>query len=75
MATYLLGQHTEVRMGLKLLRRTGQTILIGDDIELTFYKLKNGKALVEIEAPDGVSIRRGEVAYKCRKRPETIDTD
>lgn len=45
---------------LVLARRSGESIRIGEDIEITIRDLKNGKATIVVQAP-GKSIRRGEL--------------
>ena len=46
---------------LVLTRRTKQSIMIGDDIELTVLSVSGEKVRIGIEAPDDVSIFRKEV--------------
>ena len=48
-------------MGLSLTRRVGDKIYIGDDIELEIIRVKGGKVIICIEAPDDTRILRGEV--------------
>lgn len=46
---------------LVLTRRTKQSIMIGDDIELTVLSVSGEKVRIGIEAPDEVPIFRTEV--------------
>jgi carbon storage regulator len=46
---------------LVLARKQGQTIVIDDRIKITVLKVKGSAVRVGIEAPDEVSIRRGEL--------------
>lgn len=46
---------------LCLTRRDGQSILIGDDIEVTAVESVNGKTRLLIEAPKSVRVHRREV--------------
>ena len=49
---------------LVLTRRPGQTITIGDDIQLTVVALTGGGVRLGIKAPPAVTIMRGELV--CR---------
>lgn len=46
---------------LVLTRRSGETILIGDDIEITVLAVDGNQVRVGIEAPEDVKILRGEL--------------
>jgi carbon storage regulator len=46
---------------LILTRRTGETILIGDDIEIIILAVDGGQTRVGIEAHEDVKILRGEL--------------
>jgi carbon storage regulator len=46
---------------LVLARKQGQTIVIDDRIKITVLKVKGSAVRVGIDAPDEVSIRRGEL--------------
>ena len=46
---------------LVLTRRTGETILIGDDIEITVLVVDGNQIRVGIDAPEDVRILRGEL--------------
>jgi carbon storage regulator len=48
-------------MGLSLSRKVGDKIYIGTDIELEIIRVKGGKVIICIEAPDDTRILRGEV--------------
>ena len=51
-------------MGLSLSRKVGDKIYIGtdtDQVELEIIRVKGGKVIICIEAPEDVRIRRGEV--------------
>ena len=48
-------------MGLSLTRKVGDKIYIGTDVELEIIRVKGGKVIICIEAPEDVRIRRGEV--------------
>ena len=46
---------------LILTRRPGETILIGDDIEVTVMRISGNQVRIGIEAPEDVHIVRGEL--------------
>jgi carbon storage regulator len=46
---------------LVLSRKEKQTILVGDDIEITICRVSGRRVTIGLRAPDEVSIRRGEV--------------
>lgn len=50
---------------LVLTRKTQEVIHIGKDITVTVYQCKNGRVRLAIEAPQDVSIRRGELEKKA----------
>jgi carbon storage regulator len=51
---------------LILTRRVGETIKIGDDIEITVLGIKGNQVRVGIDAPDDVSIHREEIYDKIQ---------
>ena len=46
---------------LVLSRKEKQTILVGDDIEITICRVSGRRVTIGLRAPSDVSIRRGEV--------------
>ena len=46
---------------LVLTRRSGETILIGDDIEITILAVDGSQVRVGVDAPEDVKILRGEL--------------
>ena len=46
---------------LTLTRRAGESIAIGDDVEITVVDIGRGKVRLAIRAPRGLSIHRAEV--------------
>lgn len=55
---------------LVLSRKTGERILIGDDIEIVVNWIKADKVSIGIEAPREVNIRREEVPSKEKRNGE-----
>lgn len=56
---------------LILTRRIGETIMIGDDIEITVLNIQGNEARLGIHAPINVSVDREEVRIK--KNAEKAD--
>jgi carbon storage regulator len=52
---------------LILTRREGETLLIGDNIEVTVLAVNGGQVRIGIEAPREVTILREEVAERERE--------
>ena len=46
---------------LVLSRRTGQTVVINEDIKITVVRTKSGSVRLGIEAPREVPVKRGEL--------------
>jgi len=52
---------------LVLKRVTDESIMIGDDIEIIFYQIKNNSARIGIRAPKNIPIHRKEIYEKINK--------
>ena len=52
---------------LILTRRTGETIRIGDDIEVTVLGVKGNQVRLGITAPDEVAVHREEIYERIRE--------
>ena len=46
---------------LILTRRTGETLMIGDDVKITILKVSGNQIRIGVEAPKDVSVHREEV--------------
>ena len=55
---------------LILTRRIGETIRIGDDIEVTVLGVKGNQVRLGITAPDEVAVHREEVFDRIREEQE-----
>ena len=56
-----------VKKGIKLLvlsRRRDQTLVIGDNVEVTVLEIKGGQVRLGINAPKAVPVHRGEIHAK-----------
>lgn len=56
---------------LVLNRKEGESLLIGDDIEITFSHLSGNRVQVCIDAPKSVRILRGELRDRLQAEDET----
>lgn len=56
---------------LLLTRKKGESIIIGNDIEVTLIELKGKRALFGISAPDEIAILREEVYEKIHQKKFT----
>lgn len=52
---------------LVLTRKAGETILIGEDIEVTVLTIKGNQARIGVRAPQHINIVREEIAGTPRK--------
>ncbi len=57
---------------LILTRRIGETLMIGDDVQVTLLGIKNNQARIGISAPKEVEVHREEIYRKIqaeKKKP------
>ena len=58
-------------MGMLILtRRVGETLMIGDDIEVTILSVKSNQTKIGIKAPKDVSVHREEIYQKIKAERE-----
>jgi carbon storage regulator len=50
---------------LVLTRKPGETVLIGDDVEITIVKTTGSRVRLSINAPREISVRRGELPVEA----------
>jgi carbon storage regulator len=50
---------------LVITRKHGETIRIGDDVEIVVTQVNRGKIRLGIAAPPEINIRRGELTRRC----------
>lgn len=55
---------------LVVTRKKGETILIGDDIEITVVKIEEGSVKISIAAPKNISILRKELYKQVKNENE-----
>jgi carbon storage regulator len=58
---------------LILTRKSGETITIGENIEVKVLSIKGGQVRIGIDAPQSVSITREEVLLKRQENSENKD--
>ena len=58
---------------LVLTRKTNQSIMIGDDIEITVLSVSGDKVRIGIEAPRDISVFRQEVLDNAEAEPSGDD--
>lgn len=60
---------------LVLTRKEGESLLIGDNIEITFSHLSGNRVQVCIAAPKSVRILRGELREQMQLEPEETEDE
>jgi len=58
---------------LVLSRKTGETIMIGDQIQIQVLSFRRGRVRLGIVAPGTVRIHRSEVAHSAPLESNTVD--
>lgn len=60
---------------LILTRRIGETLIIGDDVNITVLGVKGNQVRLGINAPKDVSVHREEIYLRIQQEKEGTDTD
>ena len=55
---------------LILTRKVGETLLIGDEVEVTVLSMKGNQIRLGVKAPREVAVHREEIAKKLTSEPE-----
>ena len=60
---------------LILTRRIGETLIIGDDVNITVLGVKGNQVRLGINAPKDVSVHREEIYLRIQQEKEGTETD
>lgn len=60
---------------LILTRRIGETLIIGDDVNITVLGVKGNQVRLGINAPKDVSVHREEIYLRIQQEKEGTDAD
>ncbi len=59
---------------LVLTRRTGETLNIGDDVQVTVLGIKGNQVRIGIDAPKNVPVHRQEVYERIKREEQEANT-
>lgn len=65
----------EILVMLILTRRIGETLIIGDDVNITVLGVKGNQVRLGINAPKDVSVHREEIYLRIQQEKESGDSE
>lgn len=60
---------------LILTRRIGETLIVGDDVNITVLGVKGNQVRLGINAPKDVSVHREEIYLRIQQEKQSMDAE
>jgi carbon storage regulator len=72
---YIPAIHEGEVIMLILTRRIGETLIIGDDVNITVLGVKGNQIHLNINAPKDVSVHREEIYLRIQQEKQDVDVE